>query len=110
MVRMSKDSASLATLAQFNLLMEELLRGGLARTIYRPWEIGILLDLEACRLRGGAKARALREYQDVVQAELEAGAAEPMRFADFLARRTGTAGRKPAASEDAGPDAKKKIN
>lgn len=107
---MSKESGSLATLAQFNVLMEELLRGGLARSTYRPWEIGILLDLEECRLRGGAKMRALREYQGAVQAELEAGAAEPSRFADFLERRKGTAARKPAASEDAGPDAKKKIN
>lgn len=107
---MSKDSPSLATLEQFNLLMEELLRGGLARSTYRPWEIGILLDLEACRLRGGAKMKALREYQDAVQAELEAGAAEPSRFADFLARRTGLTERKPAASEDAAVEPKKKIN
>ncbi len=107
---MAKESGNLGTLAQFNLLMEELLRGGLARTTYRPWEIAILLDLEACRLRGAAKMRALREYQDAVQAELEAGAAEPTPFAVFLERRMGIVVRKPAASEDAGPDAKKKVN
>jgi hypothetical protein len=35
-------------LAQFNRLVQELLRGSLNRNTFRPWEIELLLDIEMC--------------------------------------------------------------
>jgi hypothetical protein len=78
-----------ATLAQFNLLMAELLLGGMRRGGFRPWEIEIILDIESCKLRGSAKPEVLREYQNAVQAELEKGARLPLRFSEYLERREG---------------------
>ncbi len=86
-----------AILDQFNFLMEELLRGSLRRSKFRPWEIDILLDLESCNLSGSAKLEALCEYQSVVQAHLAEGAHLPPRFSEYLERREATrTPRKPA--------------
>ena len=37
-------------LNRFNRLMGELLRGTIARNSFYPWEVEILLDLDACPL------------------------------------------------------------
>jgi hypothetical protein len=76
-----------AILAQFNLLMGELLAGDMRRSNFRPWEIDIFLDVKVCDLRGSALYQVLREYQKAVQAELEKQAQLPLKFSDFLERR-----------------------
>ena len=76
--------ASDAHLTQFNKLITELLRGTLTRNTFRPWEIEILLDIEGCSLREGAKRETLRRYQKAVQRQMEKGAAYPMRLSDYL--------------------------
>ena len=43
-----------AILAQFNRLIQELLRGSLQRNTFRPWEVALLLDIEGCGLRDAA--------------------------------------------------------
>jgi hypothetical protein len=73
-----------ALLASFNLLMEELFQGEMRRGKFQAWEIEILLDIESCDLRGSAKRRVLREYQDAVQTGLEKGARLPLKFSDYL--------------------------
>jgi hypothetical protein len=78
-------------LDQFNVLMGEVLKTGLRRARFRPWEIGILLDIEACKLRGAARHKALRDYQDAVQAEFEKGARLPRKFSEFLERQAAPA-------------------
>ncbi len=40
-----------AILHRFNKLMLELLRGDTHRNTFQPWEVAILLDIEACHLR-----------------------------------------------------------
>ncbi len=86
--------ASDAHLTQFNKLITELLRGTLTRNTFRPWEIEILLDIEGCSLREGAKRETLRRYQKAVQRQMEKGAAYPMRLSDYLEnpRRAGRPG------------------
>ena len=54
-------------LAQFNLLMEELLEGEMRRGKFRTWEIYILLDIESCNRRRSAKRKVLRGYQSAVE-------------------------------------------
>ena len=48
-----------AVLAQFNRLMSELLRGNMSRNTFRPWEVEVLLDIEACNLKEAAKRETL---------------------------------------------------
>jgi hypothetical protein len=72
-------------LAQFNRLMNELLRGKLIRNTFRPWEIELLLDIQVCDLRDGQKRETLRRYQRAVQRQMDKGSREPMKLSEYLA-------------------------
>jgi hypothetical protein len=84
---MSDTSERDAILAQFNLLMAELLEGEMRRGNFRPWEIDILLDIVSCNPCRSLKRRVLREYQNAVEAELKKGASLPLKFSEYLERR-----------------------
>lgn len=71
-------------LAQFNRLMQELLRGTMVRNTFRPWEIDILLDIESCDLREGNKRELLRRYQKAVQRHMERGARLPLKLSEYM--------------------------
>ena len=71
-------------LNQFNRLVQELLRGTMARNTFRPWEIEILLDIETCQLKDGQKRETMRRYQRAVQRQMEKGATTPMKLSEYL--------------------------
>lgn len=73
-----------AVLAQFNRLIQELLRGNMHRNTFRPWEIDLLLDIEACNLREASKRETLRRYQKAVQRHMEKGARLPLKLSEYL--------------------------
>jgi hypothetical protein len=73
-----------AVLAQFNRLIQELLRGNLNRNTFRPWEIELLLDIESCSLRDASKRDTLRRYQKAVQRHMEKGASTPLKLSEYL--------------------------
>lgn len=73
-----------AVLAQFNRLIQELLRGSISRNTFRPWEIELLLDIEACNLREASKRDTLRRYQRAVQRHMEKGARLPLKLSEYL--------------------------
>jgi hypothetical protein len=73
-----------AVLAQFNRLIQELLRGNMHRNTFRPWEIALLLDIEACSLRESNKKDTLRRYQKAVQRHMEKGARLPLKLSEYL--------------------------
>ena len=81
-------------LAQFNRLIQEILRGTMNRNCFRPWEIDLLLDIESCCLRNGSKRETIRRYQKAVRRAMEKGAAKPMLLSEYLgggkARQNGT--------------------
>lgn len=71
-------------LSQFNRLIQELLRGNIARNTFRPWEIELLLDIETCQLKDGQKRETMRRYQRAVQRQMEKGATAPMKLSEYL--------------------------
>jgi len=73
-----------AVLAQFNRLVQELLRGNMHRNTFRPWEIELLLDIESCNLRESSKRETLRRYQKAVQRHMEKGARLPLKLSEYL--------------------------
>jgi hypothetical protein len=73
-----------AVLAQFNRLIQEVLRGNMHRTTFRPWEVELLLDIEACGLRDAARRETLRRYQRAVQRQMEKGAHTPLKLSEYL--------------------------
>jgi hypothetical protein len=91
-----------AVLAQFNRLVQELLRGNMHRNTFRPWEIELLLDIEACNLRESAKRETLRRYQKAVQRHMEKGARLPLKLSEYLeavkGKRTASAGQTPVSA------------
>jgi len=73
-----------ARLNRFNRLMQELIRGNMNRNTFQPWEIEILLDIDACQLREPVKRETLRRYQKAVQRAMEKGAPTPLRLSEYL--------------------------
>ncbi len=73
-----------AVLAQFNRLIQELLRGNMHRNTFRPWEVELLLDIESCSLRESAKRETLKRYQRAVQRHMEKGARLPIKLSEYL--------------------------
>ena len=73
-----------AILAQFNRLIQELLRGDMHRNTFRPWEVELLLDIESCNLRDASRREMLRRYQRAVQRHMEKGARLPLKMSEYL--------------------------
>ena len=73
-----------AVLAQFNRLIQELLRGNMHRNTFRPWEVQLLLDIEGCNLRESAKRETLKRYQRAVQRQMEKGGRLPLKLSEYL--------------------------
>jgi hypothetical protein len=73
-----------AILARFNKLVHDLLRGTMNRNTFQPWEIEILLDIEACNLKDAVGRETLRRYQKAVQRAMEKGAPKPLRLSEYL--------------------------
>ena len=74
-------------LNRFKRLLAEIMRGCAARNCFHPWEIEILLDLEACQLEPRRRTEILRQYERAVERQMENGAGPPMTLSDFLVRR-----------------------
>jgi hypothetical protein len=79
-----ETSDSEARLNRFNRLLQELIRGNMNRNTFHPWEIEILLDIEACQLLEPVKRETLRRYQKAVQRSMEKGAPMPLRLSEYL--------------------------
>jgi hypothetical protein len=73
--------------SRFQRLISELTRGGTGRTVFQPWELQILLDVNECALDPKQRAGILRQYQSAVARQLETGYAPPMKLSEFLQRR-----------------------
>jgi hypothetical protein len=88
-----------AVLAQFNRLIQELLRGNMHRNTFRPWEVELLLDIESCNLRESSKRETLRRYQKAVQRHMEKGARLPLKLSEYMdAVKAKRAAQMPAAA------------
>ena len=75
-------------LNRFRRLIGELMRGAIARNIFEPWEVEILLDCEQCRVEPRRRMETLRQYQRAVEKQLETGPGPPMKLSEFLQART----------------------
>ncbi len=73
-----------AVLAQFNRLIQEVLRGNMHRTTFRQWEVELLLDIDGCGLRDAARRETLRRYQRAVQRHMEKGGHSPLKLSEYL--------------------------
>jgi len=87
---MEEDELVLAelTLNRFRRLIAELQRGAINRNDFQPWEIEILLDIDACQLDRRRRGDILRQYVRAVERQLENGPGPPIKLSEFLLRRS----------------------
>jgi hypothetical protein len=64
-------------------LLQELIDGPTRRHLFSAWELELMLDLEASRLRKSSKPEVLRRYLRFVQAE-NTHALRPSRLSCFM--------------------------
>ncbi len=73
-----------AKIAQFNGLIQEVIGGQPRRHVFLPWELAILLDIEACAVRQSSRTDLLRRYQRAACQHAATGPRELLKFSEFL--------------------------
>jgi hypothetical protein len=74
-------------LNRFRQLIGDLIRESVTRNCFLPWEIDLLLDLEACPLRPHERRELLNRYLRAVERQFDKGADAPMKLSEFLVQR-----------------------
>lgn len=82
--------ATEGTLQQFNRLIQDLLKGGVRRNQFQPWEISLLLDMDQCELPKGRRFEILRRYQRAANRRYEDGSPDLLKLSDYLSRKRET--------------------
>jgi hypothetical protein len=73
--------------SRFQRLIAEIIRGSSTRTVFQPWEVEILLDLDTCTLDPKRRIGILRQYSRAAVRQLELGSGAPMKLSEFLQLR-----------------------
>ena len=77
-----------ATLTAFRRLVHELEEGKTKRNSFQPWEMELLLDIEACDLPRTRRAALLKRYGRAVERQLEKGAPRLLKLSEYMRRST----------------------
>ena len=88
--------------AQFNRLLNELIKGSINRNTFQPWEIELMLDIQACDFGDTPQKEMLKRYQKAVQRSYDKGVKMPMKLSDYI---QGLRSRRAAAAEATGTGA-----
>jgi hypothetical protein len=70
-------------LLRFNRLMRDVENGAPTRNCFLPWEVELLLDLDACGVPSTDRRKVLARYRRAARRRLERGA-EPMKLSEYL--------------------------
>lgn len=71
-------------LPRFNRLIQDVIKGNWQRTSFEPWEIAILLDIQACEGEIRSRRDLLPRYQKAVQRQLANRRAMPMLLSEYV--------------------------
>jgi hypothetical protein len=74
-------------LANLDKLVADLLAGHFHRTTFQPWEVEILLDIQACSLGDSSKRELLRRYLKAAHRWFDRGGRTLLLLSDYRARR-----------------------
>ncbi len=77
-----------ARLTAFRRLVRELEEGKTKRHTFQPWEMELLLDIQACDLPRSRRATLLQRYRRAVERQLEDGSPRLLKLSEYL-RRSG---------------------
>lgn len=70
--------------AQFNRLLNELIKGNINRNTFQAWEIELMLDIQACDFGDTPQKELLKRYQKAVQRAYDKGSKMPMKLSAYL--------------------------
>lgn len=74
-------------LANLDTLLSDLIAGRFHRTTFQPWEVEVLLDIEACNIGDANKKQLLKRYQKAAHRWFERGGRTLLLLSDYRARR-----------------------
>lgn len=74
-------------LAHLDRLLGEMVTGEFQRNTFQPWEIEVLLDIEACIAGEPNRNELLRRYQKAAHRWFERGGRTFLMLSDYLAKR-----------------------
>jgi hypothetical protein len=70
--------------AQFNRLLNELIKGAINRNTFQSWEIELMLDIQACDFGDTPQKEMLKRYQKAVQRAYDKGAKMPIKLSEYI--------------------------
>jgi hypothetical protein len=70
--------------AQFNRLINELIKGSIGRNTFQAWEVELMLDIQACDFGDTPHKEMLKRYQKAVQRAYDKGAKMPMKLSEYI--------------------------
>jgi hypothetical protein len=70
--------------AQFNRLMNELIKGAINRNTFQAWEIELMLDIQAADFGDTPQKEMLKRYQKAVQRSYDKGVKMPMKLSEYI--------------------------
>ena len=71
-------------LPRFNRLMQDVIKGSFQRTSFEPWEVELLLDIQACVSEVETRRDLLKRYQKAVQRQLSRRGQRPMLLSEYV--------------------------
>lgn len=72
--------------SRFNRLMHDIIRGCTSRNTFEPWEVELLLDIDACELEPKRAREVLQRYRKAAERQLDYGVAPPLKLSEYLKR------------------------
>jgi hypothetical protein len=74
-------------LGYLDKLVADLVAGQFRRTTFQPWEVAILLDIQACSVGDSNKKELLKRYQKAAHRWFDRGGRTMLLLSDYLAKR-----------------------
>jgi hypothetical protein len=74
-------------LANLDTLLADLTSGRFHRTTFQPWEVEVLLDIQACNVGDANKKKLLKRYQKAAHRWFDRGGRTLLMLSDYRARR-----------------------
>src|ERR1039458_9026550 len=74
-------------LGYFDQVVADLISGNFRRNTFQPWEIEILLDIQACGIPDSNKRETLRRYQKAAHRWVDRGGRTMLLLSEYLAKR-----------------------
>lgn len=74
-------------LANLDKLVADLIAGQFHRTTFQPWEVEVLLDIQACSVGDSNKRELLKRYQKAAHRWFDRGGRTLLLLSDYRARR-----------------------